>query len=229
MLAKKLYIINLPVQLFYFLVLRWLYIIQNLKMHIQPINININFQKRLVANATIQRNNKPQEVEIFHLDDPQDNKILDKALDTNEWVGSYYLPDLNIGFLSDFQQNKYYIMTDKKDKLLCMCVVNERGNKKNKLEYIETAPKLSKYNKGERKVKFIGETMLAFIAKKGKIDKKGLVIPNVAQRPETVKFYFNQCKCTPDGKKGAKMPVDSIDCFVKKNESHTGSKIRILQ
>lgn len=197
-------------------------------MHIQPININLNFQKRLVASATIQRNNKPQEVKIFHLDEPKDNELLERALNTREWMGTYYLPDLNVTFLDDFEENKYYIMEDKKGRLLCTSVVNERGAKKNKLEYIETAPSLSTYNKGERKAKFIGETMFAFIAKKGKMQKKGLVVPNVAQRPETKKFYFDQCRCTPDGKKGAKMPVGTIDFFVKRNESHTGSKIEIL-
>lgn len=197
-------------------------------MHIQPINLNLNFQKRLVASATIQRNNKPQEVKIFHLNEPNDNEILERALNTKEWMGTYYLPDLNVTFLNDFEQNKYYVMEDKKGKLLCASVVNERGKKKNKLEYIETAPRLSKYNKGERSAKFIGETMLAFIAKKGKKDKKELVIPNVAQRPETKKFYFDQCRCNPAGQRGAKMPFGVIDFFVKRNESHTKGVIEIL-
>ncbi len=197
-------------------------------MHIQPINLNLNFQKRLVASATIQRNNKPQEVKIFHLNEPNDNEILERALNTKEWMGTYYLPDLNITFLNDFEQNKYYVMEDKKGKLLCASVVNERGKKKNKLEYIETAPRLSKYNKGERSAKFIGETMLAFIAKKGRKNKKELVIPNVAQRPETKKFYFDQCRCAPSGQRGAKMPIGTIDFFVKRNESHTKGVIEIL-
>ena len=228
MLPKKLFIINLPVQFFYFCGLIYLYIIRNKKMHIQPININLNFQKRLVASATIQRNNKPQEVKIFHLNEPNDNEILERALNTKEWMGTYYLPDLNITFLNDFEQNKYYVMEDKKGKLLCASVVNERGKKKNKLEYIETAPRLSKYNKGERSAKFIGETMLAFIAKNGKKDKKELVIPNVAQRSETKKFYFDQCRCNPAGQRGAKMPFGVIDFFVKRNESHTKGVIEIL-
>ncbi len=197
-------------------------------MHIQPINICLPFQKKLVATAQIRNNEKPQEVKIYQLDKESDVEILERALDTKEWLGSYYLPDLNVAFGDDFSTYNYYAMLDNKGKLLCTSVVNERGNTKNKLEFIETAPRKSLYNKAKRKTRYIGETMLAFIAKKGKKEKKELVVPTVADREKTKNFYFTQCGFAPFGKRGAKINIASVDSFVRKNENHTGGQIKIL-
>ena len=197
-------------------------------MHIQPINSNINFQKRLVGKAKIPNGKKQQTVNIYHLDNEKDEEIFEKAMSSKKWIGAYYLPDLNVLFGCDFKVNSYYVMTDKKGSLLCASVVDESNKKNNELAFIETAPTLSKYNSPARKMKFIGETMLAFIAKKGRQEKKGLYVPNVADREKTKEFYFSQCGFIPSGKEGAKISLGAIDSLIRKNEAHTGGKIEIL-
>lgn len=186
----------------------------------------INFQKRLVANCQIGASGNNVPTKIYLLDKRDDFGVLDKAKDKEIWQNGYYISNVSNNFCVDLKHANHYVMETDDGDVICMCKAKEKGKKVN-LEYIETAPKMSSYNH-TRKLKYIGETMLAFLVKEAKENKKIVDVPTVAMRPKTLDFYFNQCGFKKDGKLSATMPREEANTFIKKNEKHTGSPIEIL-
>ncbi len=186
----------------------------------------INFQKRLVANCKIGASGNNVPAKIFLLDKKDDYYVLSKAKDKEIWQNGYYLSDVSSNFCLDLKNANHYVMETSDGDVICMCKAKQKGKKVN-LEYIETAPKMSSYNH-TRKLKYIGETMLAFLVKDAKGSKKIVDVPNVAIRPKTLDFYYDQCGFKKEGKFGATMPREEANAFIKKNEKHTGSSIEIL-
>lgn len=186
----------------------------------------LSFQKQLVARCSVGNfeNNLP--VKIFHLDQQEDLQELKRAKCQPSWKDNHYLNTLISYFNNDYQKAKYYVMENQNGDVICTSKIVPRG-KKDDLEFIETAPTFSTSNH-IRKVKYIGETMLAFLAKDAKEGKKIIEVPLVAPTPKTKNFYFNQCGFEKHGRAGAILTKEKIDMFLKKNEKHTGAKIIIL-
>lgn len=194
---------------------------------IQPFNIN--FQKQLVAKANIvSKGGKPKEVSIYHLDEKKDIKELEHAYNDASWKGNYYLASVLAYFEDDYNKVKYYTMEDDEQNILCYSILNETNRKRNRLDCIETIPVQSSYTEGKRDFKYIGETMLAFLAKETRLQGKDFHILSIAKRQKTQNFYFNQCRFQPYGSDDALVDFPDLKAFIVQNERHTGGKIRLM-
>jgi len=196
-----------------------------LSMKVQNFN-PVNFQKRLVATCKIGSADNSCDAKIYLLDKKDDYYELKEAKNSENWEGNYYLNNIQENFCLDFKKINHHIMENPNGDIICVTKSAKKG-KKTSLEYIETAPKLSCYNH-IRALKYIGETMLAFLAKDAKESRKILVVPTVAERPKTLNFYYNQCGFDKNGLTNAIMPREKVDRFLKNNEKHTGGPINLL-
>lgn len=194
-------------------------------MRISNSNL-ISFQKRLVANAIIKENGKNEPVGIFLLDKEDDCAILNNAKRSEDWENEFYLSNILSCFYFDYKKANHYVMQNADGDTICISKTSPKGNKVN-LDYIETAPRLSTYNP-IRNTKYIGETMLAFLVKEANSHKKSFRVPIVAVRPKTLNFYYKQCGFDKDGTNSAIMPKEQALKFIKNNEKHTGSEIKLI-
>lgn len=194
-------------------------------MRISNLNL-ISFQKRLVANAVVKENGKNEPVDIFLLDKKDDCSILNDAKKSANWENEFYLSNILGNFYLDYKKANHYVMQNAHGDTLCISKTFPKGNKVN-LDYIETAPRLSTYNP-IRNTKYIGETMLAFLVKDANTHKKAFRVPTVAIRPKTLNFYYKQCGFDKDGANSAIMPKEQAPKFIKNNEKHTGSEIKLI-
>jgi len=204
-------------------------------MRISGFN-NVYFQKRLAAKCTIGDTSTSQKAYIYELDCEDDKKILYDAEKQSIWQDNYYLDEYTRSFEKENCQwfsddpsrnkNKYYIMEDKSGNMICYSLLDTARKKENRLDYLETAPEMSCYNKYTRRTRYVGETMLAFLAAITKKAGKDLKIVEVAPRPTTENFYFKQCKFKSVDIGGI-MPYEKLGKFVKSNRHHTGTKIAI--
>ena len=198
------------------------------------INFNnqASFQKKLVATSRIGEGATRQKVRIYELDSFEDRADLDKLYATSTWDKSYYVEEINEEFAKKFttsiaQDSHFYLMENTKKEPICVSVLNKAHKKKNQLDYLETAYAYSSYGDGTRRVRYIGETMLAFLVKMTKKEDKNFEVPDVAQREKTKNFYFKQCGFEKISDRVAYLKRKKFKGFIASNRSHTGSKIKI--
>lgn len=187
---------------------------------------NISFSKKLVANCHIGTCEDKHEAKIYQLDKESDYFLFRKVKDVGDWQNSFYFLTLMCEFCSDYKKSQYYVMEDEKGKAICFSKTT-KAKKKTDLDYIETVPKLSA-NSLSRKIKYIGETMLAYLVLESDSENKILNVPNVANRDRTKSFYYEQCGFKKNGKHAAYMPKESVKDFIEQNKMHTGSTIEII-
>ena len=176
----------------------------------------INFQKKLVANCKVGTGENSTQAKIYQLDYPEDLDYYKNNAEKNQnWQGSYYLTDASK--ILEYNGNKYshYVMEDLDNDLLCLSVIDKRSLTYDELDYLETAPKLSSYNRDGRKLKYIGETMLAFLVKMARGKKTSFEVPNVAKREQTQKFYYDLCKFHSGDFDEAYLESQEFDDFIK--------------
>lgn len=187
---------------------------------------SINFQKKLVAKAGIITDGKTEDVNIYRLDKRRDIRDIRKALNNPIWEGNYYL---NCELFKHWNGYRHlghiYTIEDKNKNILCYSVIYNKGLFNKSLELIETAPKISRYNKKDRKSKYIGETMLAFIA--SKLKGKNLDVPYVNQEFLTKSFY-TYCNFELGDRYGAILKKDNAKKLIEQNFQHTGKKIELI-
>ena len=189
----------------------------------------INFQKKLVAYCKVGQAPNSQKASIYKLEHPLDIGYYEKcARQDDNWTKSYYLEEIASYFELCGNSLSFYTMENEDGDTLCVSVMDEKTLNENRLDYLETAPKLSSYNSGGRKIKYIGETMLAFLVKLSKRDKLFFDIPDVAKRDKTKDFYFKLCGFHSNEMDGAYLNSYEFDAFVAQNEEHTNSQIEIL-
>lgn len=191
---------------------------------------NLSFQKKLVAKCKIGNAGQNQKVSIYELDKKKDIMELHKAYLSSLWDDNFYLEEYTDEFEKPDKnpEDKFYIIKDEAGDVICISLLNKQNPSENAIEYIETAPKVSCYNNIDRPIKFIGETMLAFLAKMTRKEGKNLSIKEIADRPLTKNFYFKHCHFTPRGDNDAIMPNDRLKDLENMNKQHTGKKVKIL-
>ena len=198
-------------------------------MKIQKTN-NLLFQKKLIATCAIGQSDKSKKACIYELDSQKDSFELHKMYYDNKWQNNNYLEEITEEYErpNRRKQDRYFIIEDQDKNIVCISVLDTCGNSQNTLEYIETAPSLSCYNINSRPIKFIGETMIAFLAKLTQQQKKDLFVLEVAPKEPTRNFYFEHCGFTSIPENNAIMNKDKLEGLIRMNEDHTGSKIEII-
>lgn len=198
-------------------------------MKISKIN-NISFQKKLSARCNVIQNGKPKRVNIYQLEKGVDDDYFIKAGKIANWKqGNYYLREI----ASDFDKygskdwSHFCVMEDDEGNLLGYSeFIKYNVSKNGYLETIETAPSDSIYNK-KRRVKYVGETMIAYLVLLCKKENLDFEIMEIAPRKATRDFYYKNCHLEPISKDRAILTKEKFNEFLAQNEAHTGSKIEL--
>lgn len=185
----------------------------------------INFQKKLIGLGAIKAQNVSKGVKFFQLDDFADIADFKAAQKTQNWFGNYYLNDVVNADEYYFQKFNVYSMEDEASNLLGYFIL-KHSDKETILSTIETAPRLSCY-KEQRPAKYIGETMMAFIASIS--GDKNVKVFDIAQRPKTKNFYFSQCRFSKiPFSENAILRRRNFKKLINANEAHTGKKVELI-
>lgn len=192
----------------------------------------IPFQKTLKATCKVKGvNDKVRDAKIYRLDDIQNdlNEFI-RANDSANWQGNMYLEEMYLIFKNLYHEEydvfDFYVMENEKKEPICFAMTDKMHKGSDCLEYIEVAPRFSKDNKNNRKMKYVGETMMSFlinVAKKRGLDFR---ITDIAPRQEAVDFYDKQLGFEVDELESSGfMPKENFDDLILKNQKHTGHKI----
>lgn len=197
--------------------------------NISNSNISLSFQKILKAHAAVLKEGKTTPVDIYQLDGSEiDKNIFFRAMCSPFWDDNHYLLDV-LSHYTTFGKDsscEFYSIENEDGDMLCICeAFNQDTNKE--LAYLETAPQHSTLNK-DRKYRYIGETMLAFLSYLCKKDGKDLWVSSVADRPQTRNFYYSLCHMSQPDSDEAILKRRNLKRLIKGNEEHVKSKIDII-
>lgn len=186
-------------------------------MKINKIN-NLLFEKKLKANCTVLKDGAKYPCKIYEINTQEDSDYFkNNSINTN-WDKSGFWLNMERNFNKYYPKQKTYVIEDDRE---CLGFIDtEINNKGQKIEYIESQPQ-----NGKRGFKYIGETILAFLA-------------NEAQRYNIPKIYID-CwleeaegfyhKC---GFEGGESDYSSFFIqnpnygkIIEQNYRHTGEKI----
>ena len=186
---------------------------------------NINFQKKLIGLGAVKQEDISKAVKFFQLDELSDMHDLKQARKSVDWFGNYYLNDVVNGKGYHIQKYDVFTMEDEAQNILGFSIIDRNGSQ-TILDTIETAPRLSCYRE-KRPMKYIGETMMAFIAKLS--GEKDVTVRDIAQRPKTKNFYFSQCRFSKNiFSDGATLRRRNFKKLINANEAHTGKEVELI-
>ena len=203
-------------------------------MNISSTKFNPSFQKQLVAITDVIRNNESCPVSIYKLDKKEDEFYFQKLESTPEWYLSTYLRFIDKDFERSSFMNffksmflEYYSIEDTYGNCLGIVEVDDNKRKTQNIEYLETFPA----NRWYRKFQYVGETMLAFLAKQQQMKKnpKQIIVdtPMLDAQPFYLKSYLKYDDDT-NHTLGMHLPKENVDLLLKQNEEHTGSEIKFV-
>ena len=186
----------------------------------------LNFQKRLVAKVKGEKEDS-KEYKIYRLDKKDRNYITDVI---NDWQDGMFFMDILDDLESGKDEYQVFVLEDSKKHCLSYAEILTKSPYFNQLLFIETKPSLSHKNK-ERKTKYIGETMIAFLLglTKATSNSKNFEVPHAISTSQA--FYVDKCKFDyHEGKSRLSVfkPREEFDSLIEQNEKHTGSKIKFI-
>ena len=196
-------------------------------MQINSTN-NISFQKKLVAHCSVLHKGKPEHCKIFELDKIVDWDYFKNLLTNRDWRGQAFVEmideSFNYGRLSN---QKYYAIETQKGKKIDFSQIDEFYPDMDELVIIETMP-CATHENPDRKRKYIGETMLAFLVEKARLNgKTGFRVQTPI--PDAYDFYTKKCGFARHAENGLVMEEVEYDTFIKMNGKHTGQKVEIIK
>lgn len=198
-------------------------------MKISSQNSSVSFQKALVAKAGFIRAGQPRTCKIFRLFKDIDNDYFEQVRNKDKWATSAFMKEVSANIKNLPEQMRIYVLEDKKENCLGLVeLVNLPSSNKKEILFLETCPKYSNSN-SDRKAKYIGETLLAFIAKIAKKDKNDKVYISVYT--ENAKpFYVDKCKFVKASKSSnaIELPKSKFGHFLFQNALHTKRKIELI-
>ena len=193
-------------------------------MKIANISNSLSFKKKLEAKCHVLKNNYPYKCSIYSLNQRED---ADYFLDYNrsiQWKNSIYWRNMDEELREFYDHEKFYVMEDKDDN--CLGFIKVRSASKSlprAVIFFETNPQYANDNKN-RNIKYVGETLLAFVTKLAKKEKSPVVnicVPTSSSIP----FYKDKCGFEIQEGMGLILPTENYKNFIAQNEDHTGKKI----
>lgn len=191
------------------------------------INYSPSFQKKLIATTSLKNCGEKMPCNIYLLNSSEDEDYLIDQVNETPWADAYYFSTI----CKDFIENKYYThplvgfysMEDEDGN--CLAILEEikySSGSRRSIEFLEVVPTHAERT-SNRKIKYIGETMVAFLAALS--DKKSELF--VGLPADDAKFFWYNLGFEKKNKRYVSMslPVNKLDALVKRNEEHTGSKI----
>lgn len=199
-------------------------------MKISNQNSNVLFGKSLVASCSVKR--KTGELEkchIYKLNKAEDFDYFSKLKDSPNWENDKYVSITNGLFLSPYSSKNanLYAIEDKSGSCLgyVRTISVEDCEKREQIDFLETCPTLSSNNK-KRDVKYVGQSLIAFIVGLAKNEnKQGVYVPVVAKNAR--KFYLKKCYFKNDTalKHGVVLDNSDYEKILKKHRNNTQSAI----
>ena len=192
---------------------------------------DINFGKKLVATANVVKvfNGKEKSLpcSIYQLEREVDKDYF--KTQPKYWKRAAFLDSVEAEIAT--KHSKYrpigdiYVVEDSKGKMLGYCEQDELYFQ-NALVLIETSPACLS-SKKDRKIKYVGETMLAFLVKMAKNQNKAaFAVDSVLD--EARDFYSKKCGFEKDGIRTYILSEKQFDNFISQNENHTQGKIEFM-
>lgn len=193
---------------------------------------NISFQKKLVASCAVLNGATSEECSIYKLDSFEDRDYFDNLAKLQKWQLSYFLSGMADKIRDDapYTKRSIYAIENSKNECLGYCRVDDTYNNISYLTHLEVVPYASHRNEA-RKSKYVGETLVAFLAKMAKKNnKKSIYVPNMYM--PAMNFYLEKCKfltCDFINFSSSELTSDRFEALEKQNFKHTGQNISIIE
>ncbi len=177
----------------------------------------LNFGKFCAGTCTVLKNNTPYECKIYELEYDKDKQYFEKLETKKNWKNNSLIDCFDNHFNNNHEK-KYFIIEDKTRQCICACILNKPDFDENyRIDYIETMPKYQGSSSG-KSMKYIGEAMLAYIAKLAVLNNKnGIKIP--APLKQAQRFYQ---KCGFNSENWKDITLDKKQCkeLIEKHQEH---------
>lgn len=215
-------------------------------MKINSVQFSPSFQKKLVAKANVIKEKQPCPVSIYELTKKEDKDYFESLTVDGKWGLSEFADDIAYDFkysryLKNFRGKEFnfYSMEDKDGNCLGILEVDNSKKYKQNIKYIEAVPENSKkrekaifLEKEKLKYKYIGETMLAFLAKQqeSKLIPKQIVVQSPLAQARN--FYLNSYFCFDDKEMflgSMHLPFENQVSLIEDNEKHTQAQIELMR
>ncbi len=188
---------------------------------------NVSFQKKLVAYANVIKNKQPYPCTIFKLEKGTDSDYFTKQ--GQIWKKAKYLQPVEAELEGDFcnlhtGDSEIFVLENPNGKCLGYCH-QDTLNKGNEVITLEVHPRY-RYENKERTIKYIGETLLAFLAKLSQQQKKSTLKIDHATK-NSRPFYTK--KCGFNNENSPELDKGSFNALIKQNEKHTKGKIAFIE
>ena len=200
-------------------------------MKIQNLSSQYSFKKSLVANCSIiKKESTSIPCQIFSLNQVDDIDYFEKAKNFDEWKSARYLCYLkeDLKTIDDYEDYSIYALESLDGDCLAYSEIVKKPNDVDEVLYLETVPNQTFLNSQKSTLKYIGETLLAFMVKKSKEEKSRKIElhPSIA----STSFYVENCMFSPPKSdvEPYYLPVNRYSKFLKKNEEHTKSTIELV-
>ncbi len=185
---------------------------------------DLNFQKKLVAS--VRKPNCAQNYNIYKLD--KDDKFYFYDI-RPYWQDSLLFLDFIDAFDERYGAYDFYVLENDKKECLACAQTLDSSEGETELICIESQPDVAYKNK-DRKVKYIGETMIAFLLKMSdKNNKKEFIVPHMLST--AAPFYIENCGFKMYDKSGfmaSHKTNEEYQKLISQNEAHTGAKIELI-
>lgn len=197
---------------------------------IGKINYSPSFQKQLKAKANIINNGKPEQCFIYKLNKEEDSDYFLKLSENPIWWEEGFCKEVYQTVQNDEPSEHVYVMEDSSEECLGFIEIDDDVifEEYQRIQYLETYSPYSHKNES-RDRKYIGQTLLAFVAKT--FDKKhkiGLKIPSAVQAAWG--FYIDKCNFRKDEKYPWELVLKkrNFNKLIKANECNTMGKIELV-
>lgn len=186
-----------------------------------------SFKKQLVANANVIKGKEPVVCKIYSLSKKEDKTYFADLKHSQDWAGYKLLIGVAYDLKNQPVSSRIYSLEDENEK--CLGYVETRENNDDKeIIFIETCPSEKHQNK-ERKYKFIGETLMSFVAGLAKKEHaENIVVPSAL--PEAWGFYTDCCGFYEDKYDifGLYLPFGEYDNLINQNKENTKNFIKYV-
>ena len=195
---------------------------------------NISFQNNLVASCAVIKEGASFPCKIFELEEFIDKDYFQNLKKDKDWRKNYFLDTMHYKIKWKAVDDKIFVLEDEAEKCLGYVLLSEDYFTSNKMDiiFLETCPAYIKENnkKKESQIKYVGETLLSFIARLLKGTKtEGICIPQPSNK--AIPFYIKNCGFERDDtfRQGLILKEEQFNKLINKNEEHTGSSINIFE
>ena len=201
-------------------------------MKVNGLSSFISFKKSLVANCSVLHNTQGSiPCAIYKLSEKEDSDYFELLPNKKDWETARYLEYL-ISDLQSLSKTPYfsiYSIENNSGDCLGYTEISEKSNVAYEILLLETAPKLVSWNtKNFPQYKYIGETLISFLAKKCSKEKKSHL--DVEPSVSAEHFYTQNCffKKPRDLESSYSLRRSKYKKIIAQNEEHTSSKIRFV-